>query len=313
LRATFYLRPELLNGSEKPLTFKELTAFGSISEAREFVVEREVESVVRESHDKQFDWMETKFGLPLRKGLPSWPKFIEVMERRNLFVHCNGIVSVQYLNTCSKHKVELGSCKVGKELHVSQHYFEEAYEVIFEIGVKLAHVLWRKLSPEDRERADWSLNEICLNLIRDEHYSLARILLGFAVDQKKFGSEAVKRTLILNFAQAHKWSGDEKGMHRVLSDEDWTACSDKFALAIAVLNDDFRKAAKLMKRIAAGGATSPNKGDYKEWPIFKQFRHSSEFMTSYAESFGEPYLESEAPTGNEKITLEEKPDKPQVQ
>lgn len=29
LRATFYLRPELLNTSEKPLTFKELAAFGS--------------------------------------------------------------------------------------------------------------------------------------------------------------------------------------------------------------------------------------------------------------------------------------------
>jgi hypothetical protein len=103
LRSLFYLRPELLNASERQLTFKELTEFSSLDEAREYLVEKEVESVVRNSHDDQFKWMENRFKVELRKDLPSWPTFIEVMERRNLFVHSNGVVSTQYLRVCSQH------------------------------------------------------------------------------------------------------------------------------------------------------------------------------------------------------------------
>ena len=44
--------------------------------------------------------------------------------------------------------------EVGKRIEVTPDYFEKAYYCIFEIGVKLAHVLWRKHQPEDLENAD---------------------------------------------------------------------------------------------------------------------------------------------------------------
>jgi hypothetical protein len=47
LRTIFYVRPELLDSSERVLTFKELTEFGSVENAREYVVEKEVEAVIR--------------------------------------------------------------------------------------------------------------------------------------------------------------------------------------------------------------------------------------------------------------------------
>jgi hypothetical protein len=99
IRCLFYARPELLMGSDRSLTFKELSEFGTLSEARDSLIEREVETVIRKSHSEQFDWMEGKFkaledkDFSLRKGLASWPTFIELTERRNLFVHCDGVVS----------------------------------------------------------------------------------------------------------------------------------------------------------------------------------------------------------------------------
>ena len=76
---------------------------------REKIFAKEVESILRSSHSDQFLWMERVFSIPLTKGLESWPSFIELTERRNLFVHCDGVVSDQYINVCKNNKVVLGS------------------------------------------------------------------------------------------------------------------------------------------------------------------------------------------------------------
>jgi hypothetical protein len=149
---------EILNGSDRTITFPELVAFDSIESARNHVVEKEVESILRESHADQFDWLEKKFKLPLRKDLSIWSDFIEVTERRNLFVHSGGQVSGQYLKVCQSHKFDTGKTSKGDVLAVSPDYFSKAYGIVFEIGVKLAHVLWRKLMPEERKRADQNMN-----------------------------------------------------------------------------------------------------------------------------------------------------------
>ena len=107
LRVIFCVKPEFLNASQKQITFSELMSFGSLDEALQHLVEKEIESIIRESHVDQLKWMENKFKLPLRKGLSAWPLFIEITERRNLFVHCDGVVSSQYLTTCRSHKIKL--------------------------------------------------------------------------------------------------------------------------------------------------------------------------------------------------------------
>jgi len=109
LRVAFYIRPEILAASDKTLTYTDLASFKSLSAARESLIEREVESVIRDSHIDHFNWMEKRFDLPLRKDLEVWPKFVEITERRNLFVHCDGIVSSQYLSVCKAHGVQLVS------------------------------------------------------------------------------------------------------------------------------------------------------------------------------------------------------------
>jgi len=290
LNACFMLRPETLSGSERVLKFSELAGFGSLEAAKASLVEKEVESVIRASHAEQFAWMEKRFDLPLQKDLPSWSKFVEVTERRNLFVHCNGVVSTQYLKVCREQRVLIGSTRVGEELHVSPEYFEESYQVIMEVGVKLAHVLWRKLRPDQRQTADSNLNEICLNLIRDGEYSIAKVLLDCANSQKKFASDSMRRVFVLNRAQAYKWAGDSKAAKEILDAEDWSACSEKYQLGVAVLRDEFDKASELMRNIGASG--SPDKGDYKEWPLFREFRRFPQFADAYKGIFGESYLES---------------------
>jgi hypothetical protein len=288
IRTLFYLKPEAVNSSERTVSFAELMAFGSVEAAREYLIENEVETVLRKSHSEQFDWLENKFGLPLRKGLDVWPTFIEVTERRNLFVHASGLISRQYLDVCAKHKATLpNDAALGKGLGVSKEYFTVAHEAIFEVGVKLAHVLWRKLKPEDMEGADKNLIDLTFELLTEERYQLARVLLDFAAETiKKYSSEVDRRTLIMNRAQAYKWLGHETKAREIVMAEDWTASNNLFHLAEAVLLDEFARAALHMRRI--GPKSIPSEAEYMGWPLFREFRQSKEFETAFEKVFGKP-------------------------
>lgn len=300
IRNLFYAKPELLNSSERVLTFAQLQDLQTLDAAREYLVEKEIESVLRKSHSQQFEWLEKTFSVPLRKGLDCWPRFIELTERRNLFVHADGVVSSQYLTVCGEHGVTHSETLTsGTLLHVEPSYFQLSAHCLMEIGVKLAHVLWRKLVPADREEADGNLIEIVYDLLTKRKYRLAADLASFGTNTiKSHASDQTRRILVVNLAIAHKFGGDTEKCAAVLDAEDWSATADDFRLAIAALRDNFDEAAALMKSI--GKDKRPGKFEYREWPVFRDFRKSDQFAAAYKEVFGEEFtLKAQEPKASE--------------
>lgn len=289
LRTIFIKKPEILNASEKKISFEALSQFSSIDAAREYILEKEVEAILRSSHADQFKWMENTFSVPLTKDLAIWPSFIELTERRNLFVHTDGVVSSQYIAVCKLHKCKLDDdAKEGQRLDVPQDYFKAAHSCIYEIGVKLGHVLWRKLLPDERAAADDHFISTTYELIEKGKWDLAISLLDFACTEfKKFSSEGSQLTLTVNRAQAYKWKGDEDRCKQIMKAVDWSAKSDQYRLADAVLADDWPRAAKVMRRIGKDGAVDQN--DYRDWPLFREFRKQQQFLDAYEEVFGTPF------------------------
>jgi len=289
LTKIFSKKTDLLNVSERVLTLSELMEFKDLSSAREFILEKEVESVIRQSHTEQFEWMENKFGLPLRKELEAWPRFIELTERRNLFVHCNGAVSTQYMTVCKRHGCSpQPKIHAGSRLHVSPEYFAESFHCLFEIGVKLGQVLWRKLFPNELLKADENLVDVCYDLLVSQEYKLAKVLLLFATSTlKKHSSEEYRRIFKINLAIAYNASGEKSACKILLAEEDWSACRDRLKIALAVLQNRFPDAADIMKRIGKTGEV--RRVDYEEWPVFMEFRKTDIFQHTYSEVFGEEF------------------------
>jgi len=290
LRVSFFVKPEMLHSSQKQLSFAELMSLGSLDIAREYLIEKEIETILRGSHDDQFTWMENRFALPLRKDLQIWPNFIEMTERRHLFVHCDGTVSSQYLSICGKHNVNVDAkLAVGQQLGVNKTYFEHSVDCILEIGVKLGHVLWRKLQSDQLEQADLALHLTTYDFLLEERYSLAKTLLHFAANSlKKHSSEEIRRMLFVNLAIAHYYLGEKQEAHKILDSHDWTACTDKFKLAVAVLHDNFKDAENIMKKIGKKGDIG--REDYSTWPLFRDFRKSKEFLRTYRKLFGKEFI-----------------------
>jgi len=290
IRKIFIIQPELLNGSDRNLSFSKLSEYSSIDEAKEYIIEKEIESVLRDSHYNQFKWLENKLGMTLTKDLPSFCDFIEITERRNLFVHSNGIVSSQYLSVCNKHKYQFDSViTTGQELSVDEKYFTKAYRILFEIGTKLSQVIWRKLLPDDLESADLSLNKVLYRLLQRKEYKLAINLSEFATNiLKKHSSQEFKLVFNVNKAQAYKWDGQDEICIKMMNSMDWSAMSDKFKLSKAVLLDDFETVYKLMKKIGKDEDELPQEG-YKEWPLFNKVRQESQFKEVYKGIYEEEY------------------------
>jgi hypothetical protein len=255
--------------------------------------------------------MERTFDLQLTKDLESWPAFVEITERRNLFVHTDGVISSQYMAVCKLHKCQLDeSTKEGEQLGVPQAYFEAAHHCIYEIGVKLGHVLWRKLFPDEREQADSNFVRLTYDLVDNGKYELAIRLLDFACnDFKKFSNEAYQLTLVVNRAQAYKWKGDEERCKKIMRAIDWSAKSDQFRLADAVLAEDWPRAGMVMKRIGRDGLVDQT--GYRDWPLFRNLRKQEVFLTTYEEVFGEAFAaksevkKQELPVPQQESAVEE--------
>ena len=291
LRVLFTKKPDLLNDSSRQITYSELLSFDSLADAKEQVLEKEIESILRKSHSEHFSILESKFDIKLRKDLDIWSEFIEITERRNLFVHANGIVSSQYIKVCSQHGCDVSNVSIGDRLKVDSDYLSRAYKVIYEISVKLAHVLWRKLFPQDRESADNSLNNVGFNLVSKEKNSLAADILEFAISLPKHHNETIKRMMAINLAQAYLRSDQKEKSQNVLKRFDWSATGYEFKLAVAVLNQDNVNAAKLLKTVVGTGDLSEE--EIVEWPLFKEFRKTEPFFDAFKELFDKDYAQQE--------------------
>jgi hypothetical protein len=226
---------------------------------------------------------------------------LELTERRNLFVHADGRVSSQYLQVCVNNNIHVqDGLGIGQRLEATPEYLERAHICLSEIGIKLAHVLWRKLHANEIEEADKTLNQICYDYLVDEEYDLALIILNFATcTLKKWSNEEYRRMLIINLAIAYKWLNQDDKCLETLGGEDWSASALKFHLAVAVLRDRFNEAASLMKEIGAHGEVKEE--SYRQWPLFKRFRETSLFLSTFREVFGREFLVSLADAGGKDL------------
>lgn len=218
-------------------------------------------------------------------------------------MHNQGVVTKHYLDVCAEHGYDCKDIKRGDSLEVSPSYFAEAHAIVYELGVKLTHVLWRKLVPQEKSIADEHFaGAIIYELVAQRRYKLAQTLADFGVATfKSFGSEYFRLALVINRAQSYIWDGEvEKGL-RILDEEDWSAAKDELQLGVAALRNDEGKVISLMESI--GRAERPGKLGYREWPVFKDMRKNDAFQKAFQDVFGEPLLETKVVSQSPTVTI----------
>lgn len=292
-------KPELFNSMNREVCLSEVLQYSSIEELRNVVLDKEIETLRRKSYLEQFKEMEKLFSITLTK-FDQWPKFIENAQRRNLFTHCDGVVSDQYLSICRQvgFKVK-DDCKVGDQLSIGTEYFYTACSRITEVAVMLGQTLWRKLIPEELEEADNQLHRLIFEFLEMEHWHNALSLSKFFMSLPKISSDQIDRINTVNYAIALRAVGKKESSISILDKKDWSATTHDFRLAYAVLTDDYDDAKSHMLKIGKSGELL-DEFSYHDWPLFRDFRDSNQFASGYEEIYGYKYVEKLGAIAEEK-------------
>jgi len=279
----------LYKNLNKEITLSEVLQYESLDELKESVLNKEIEILRRKSYIEQFKDLEKKFSITLTK-FKNWPFFIESSQRRNLFTHCDGIVSKQYIDVCNevnwKFKEE---CSIGDKLDIGTDYFVAASNMIIEVGVMLGHTLWRKTLPDQLDAADNHLGDLVFNFLHMEEWEKAIDMSIFALNLPKISDDLSERIFTINYAIALKAKNKNSSAKKILDKKDWTATILDLKLAYAVLTDSYEDAKELMIKIGKEGELITELS-YHDWPVFREFREKDEFYKGYFEVYGYNYL-----------------------
>ena len=259
---------------------------------------------MRNSHHAQLEFLDSRLKLGVEDGFSGWQTFLELTERRNLFVHNGGCVNNTYINNSKKYGFKLYSeCKEGDYLAASDDYIGESLDCLYELTERIAQASARRLFPECLEEADGSLNNRTVDLMSDERWSLAERIFEFTLgipEQFRSGAEFRYYSLI-NLCVALKFSGKE--FSERLREVDWNPMHPKYHFAIAVLEDRFDDAADLMKSEAV--LNEVPKENFIDWPLLRSFRETPQFIKAFDEIFSSDDKEKLMQEARELIDAEQ--------
>lgn len=289
-RCVFQVHPNLLKGCEKQYTYKDLEKYETVSEVKSAIIEDIIEDALRENHKKQFELLAKAFGVKSLTEFKEWPDFIELTERRNLFVHTDGLVSSQYISMCKQNNYSVDDIEIGARLGVDKQYFEKSFKLVYKISIMLTQILLNKLyvgnhyiNDEDRDRI--IINNI-FDLIQEQQYELAISLADFALQQQFKHNYKDSVYIILNKAQSYKWLKQDKQCEETLNELDTSALKDDLIIPILVLQGKYKEVYEKMLRLKQGSKIL-TKENYREWPIFHSIRKEKEFKETFKAIFQE--------------------------
>lgn len=262
--------PKLYKNINREISLSEALKYESMDEFKQEVLNKEIEALRRKGYIEQFKDMENKFSIKLTK-FSSWPHFIECSQRRNLFTHCDGIVSRQYLDVCNlvglKREKEPA---IGEQLEIGSSYFFQSCHIVCEVGVMLGQTLWRKTQENNIESADSHLSNMVFDFLHMEHWAKAIIISKFALGLPKISSDATERIFTVNYAIGLKAIDKASAAKNILDRKDWSASTYDFKLAYAVLTENYSEAQDLMTKLGKQGELVSELA-YHDWPLFREF------------------------------------------
>ena len=292
LKSIYIRKPVLFKAIKREIALDELLEYEDVAAIKADMLEKEIDSFRRESYVDQFAALETKFGLRTLRAFDEWSVFVELGQRRNVIAHNDGCVSQQYLAICDRERVVFDvRPKLKDSLTLEPKYMFDAALVLSKVGFMLAHTLWRKVLEDEVEIAQKSMNDVIYRALLRKRWRTAATFgqFGLTEPMRRGLSDVLWRIRIVNSAIGLKHAGVPEESMQLLDGHDWSACLREFKLANAVLRGDSQRAVELMLSIGERGELVDEMA-YHDWPLFHNFRETTEFQEAYEKIYGTPFL-----------------------
>lgn len=276
LLQNYYLNyPNALPSEGKLLSLADLREIGSIYEAERLLIKKEIDALLRDTTEAQIEYFTKRSKVDLKSLNPYLDTLFEVIQRRNLFVHNNGVVNKIYLSKLNKEGIKQKDLKEGDELQIDSEYLSLAIDTICVCGTILIQQSFRKWDENNEEIANIVLREYTYDLLIEKRWNLVEKLASYA-SCLKFKSDLDARIIIINHAIALKEQQKIGEMESILSQKDWSSCAIKFHVAIHSLREEYNQFISLLSKAVA--SEEIDKQAVEEWPLFRWFRESCNYQ-----------------------------------
>lgn len=271
----FYLKyPNALPSEGHILSLADLREIGSIEDAEKYLIDKEVDDLLRENIETQIEYFTKRPKVNLKLLDDQLTTLVEINQRRNLLVHNSGEVNRTYIARVSKDYLREKEIKEGDILTVNGEYLSNSIDLTYLCGTILLEQCWRKWVKEEIEIADNLLRKLSYDLLVEKRWNLVIQIAEFA-SKLDFKSDSDSRIVTINHAIALKEQNKTDEMETLLSQKDWSSCSINFHVALYALRDQEKEMINfLMKSVAA---EEIDKEALVEWPLFRWFRESNAF------------------------------------
>lgn len=280
----YKMYPESLSDKELSISLNELKLCSDRDEAMGIIVNKKVESILYGNLEAQKGFLKRDLKVDLEEDLVNWDVLNEAIERRNIIVHNNCIVSKRYMRNVNLSVLPKKGKEIeeGKALQVTTEYFRKVYNEMIFAGLIIIQSCWRKWVKGNRAAADKSVIDFQYEtLIKEDWHQGERIGL---FTKKLEVSDASHRLIFdINYCQCLKWMGRKKDLYAELKKFDKSGLSPMYLLALAALEDNKEEFYINVEKVAAIGELQREVFD--EWPLFRDLRKNIDYSERISKAY----------------------------
>ena len=272
LHGYFAKHPQAGVSSDKSFTYEDLTHFSTLDDARQHLIERKVEDILRGSYSDWIKYFRQSVKLSMSYADAVMDDLVETCERRNIHVHNNGLANRIYMSkVCKAHADQ---AQLGKPLIVDRKYLDNAIGLFEKICILVAAELWKHLQADDDSRGS-VLIETASDHMQHGRWIIAEGLNLFVCNDKKL-SERIIMTGKMNYWLCCKRLGRWDEIKLKVAEEDMTARDRLFQLEHLALGDKRKEFFELLPKAISGGDVQLPQ--LESLPIFEDMRRDEQFQ-----------------------------------
>lgn len=260
--------PDSITNS-KQLTFKEIKELGSMESAVEYLIEREIESITRGDYNDWCTQLKNKFKLNLKNIDEHKNTIIEIIKRRNLFVHNNGYVNNIYIKSVDESLIK--EIKKGDVLEVDINYIKEAIKILKKVGNDILIELLKKNDKKSVFYWDYYFNVGYNELLDGNYFNSTKIFEALCDDKNRKNEDILRATA--NLLLSKKLDNNYDEVKHEINQIDITALQDDFKIVFLLIKEEKDEALKILKRAYPNYI---NRSNIETWPVFKDIRNDKE-------------------------------------
>lgn len=271
------LKDTYLNGpisskiKDKNLTFEDLVNIGQIESAQDYIVTRHLDGLFRESFDVwSKELCETLGANALLKDEKSlFASISEIYQRRNLFVHTDGIVNRHYIKNVPTTEYE-----EDEKINLEIDYLNNKLIEIKELSWYLYESYLLKLL-KDKEEVFYELNTILLAEIKTPCPAIPNLFKKYS--NLKLDNEEINKIAKINYFLYFKFNGEFESVREEVEKFNTSFLSKEFVFAKKILLTEKDELLPLVEDYVYN-LTEEEFFSQADWPLFRACDNSKEVL-----------------------------------